>query len=150
MYHLQTCGYGYSTAACTDIVDWFINKYLPRHKLFINIQHRGLKREGGAFGYCDIDPDFGDIARPRDFTFDIQSNLNPTLYAITLIHELIHLRQWVRGQLTMKSGRNTWDGIVVSELDYCIQPHEIEAFDNEWPYYRDYIFDTKGDWLGDE
>ena len=150
MYHLQTCGYGYSTTACTDIVDWFISKYLPRHKLFINIQHRGLKREGGAFGYCDIDPDFGDIARPRDFTIDIQANLNPTLYAITLIHELIHLRQWVRGQLTMKSGRNTWDGIVVSELDYCIQPHEIEAFDNEWPYYRDYIFDTKGDWLGDE
>ena len=150
MYHLQTCGYGYSTTACTDIVDWFISKYLPRHKLFINIQHRGLKREGGAFGYCDIDPDFGDIARPRDFTIDIQSNLNPTLYAITLIHELIHLRQWVRGQLTMKSGRNTWDGIVVSELDYCIQPHEIEAFDLEWPYYRDYIFDTKGDWLGDE
>ena len=115
----------------------------------LNIQHRGLKREG-AFGFCDIDPDFGDIARPRDFTIDIQSNLNPTLYAITLIHELIHLRQWVRGQLTMKSGRNTWDGIVVSELDYCIQPHEIEAFDLEWPYYRDYIFDTKGDWLGDE
>ena len=149
MYHLQTCGYGYSTTTCKDIVDWFITKYLPRHKLFLNIQHRGLKREC-AFGFCDIDLEFGDIHRPRDFTIDIQSNLNPTVYAITLIHELIHLRQWVKGQLKNRSGRVTWDGIRVHDLDYSVQPHEIEAFDNEWPYYVDYIYDTKGDWLGDE
>lgn len=149
MYHLQHCGYGYNKSTCQDIVDWFITKYLPRHKLWINIQHRGLKREH-AYGFCDIDMQFGDIHRPRDFTIDLQSHMCPILYKVTLIHELIHLRQWVRGQLISRSGRVTWDGIRVSDLDYAVQPHEIEAFDNEWPLYWDYMYDTTGEWYGDE
>ena len=76
--------------------------------------------------------------------------MDKKLYVETLLHELIHLRQWVKGQLKNRSGRVTWDGIRVHDLDYSVQPHEIEAFDNEWPYYVDYIYDTKGDWLGDE
>ena len=146
MYHLQTCGYGYSTTACKDIVDWFITKYLPRHKLFLNIQHRGLKREC-AFGFCDIDLDFGDIHRPRDFTIDIQSNLNPTLYAITLIHELIHLRQWVKGTLTFRSGKMHFENENVDSMLYQEQPHEIEAHNLEDKLYAKYMSDIqKGDY----
>ena len=34
-------------------------------------------------------------------------------------------------------------------LDYAVQPHEIEAFDSEWPLYLDYMWDTTGEWYGD-
>ena len=149
MYLLATSGYGYRKQLCEDVVDWFITKFLPRHKLHIGIEHRGLKREE-AVGFCDIDTDYGDITRPRDFSIDIQSNLPVKLYTITVLHELVHLRQWVRGQLKCRSGRMTWDGIKVTEMDYAVQPHEIEAFDLEWPLYLDYIWDTTGEWYGDE
>ena len=149
MYHLAIDGYGYRKGLCEDVTDWFITKFLPRHKLHIGIQHRGLKRDN-VFGYCDIDSDYGDINRPRDFKIDLQSHMPKTLYIVTLLHELVHLRQWVRGQLKFRSGRMTWDGIRVSDLDYAVQPHEIEAFDTEWPLYLDYMWDTTGEWFGDE
>ena len=34
-------------------------------------------------------------------------------------------------------------------MDYAVQPHEIEAFDSEWPLYLDYMWDTTGEWYGD-
>ena len=32
---------------------WFIGKYLPRHKIDITVNHRGLLREG-VFGWCTV------------------------------------------------------------------------------------------------
>ena len=148
MYLLATSGYGYRKQLCEDVVDWFITKFLPRHKLHIGIEHKGLKREE-VVGYCDIDSQYGDVHKPRDFSIDLQANMCKTEYIITLLHELVHLRQWVRGQLKFKSGRMVWDGIKVSDMDYAIQPHEIEAFDSEWPLYLDYMWDTTGEWYGD-
>ena len=147
MYFLTTSGSGYSESLCENIIDWFVTKFLPRHKLYIGIEHKGLK---GPFGFCDIDPDYGDIHRPRDFVIDLQSNLPKTTYTITLLHELVHLRQMVKGQLKFKSGRMIWDNIKVSDMDYAIQPHEIEAFDIEWPLYLEYMWHTTGNWYGDD
>ena len=39
-------GYGYSKLLCEDVTTWFLNKFFPRHKLDVEILHRGLKREG--------------------------------------------------------------------------------------------------------
>ncbi len=50
----------------------------------------------------------------------------------------------------MKSGKMHFDGENVSEVEYMSQPHEIEARELEEKLYIDYIFDTVGDWLGDE
>ena len=147
MHLLTTSGYGYSEQLCENIVDWFLTKFLPRHKLYIGIEHKELE---GPCGFCDIDPNYGDIHRPRDFVIDLQSNLLPTTYTITLIHELVHLRQMVKGQIKYKSGRITWDNVKVTDMDYAVQPHEIEAFDSEWPLYLDYIWDTIGEWYGDD
>ena len=46
MLYLETTGYSYSQRRCEDIVLWFVAKYLPRHKLDITVNHRGLLREG--------------------------------------------------------------------------------------------------------
>jgi hypothetical protein len=44
MYYIKTSGYGYSKRLCEDITVWFLNKFLPRHKIEVEILHRGLKR----------------------------------------------------------------------------------------------------------
>ena len=46
MLSLETSGYNYSKRRCERIVNWFISKHLPKHKLEIVIHHRGMMRDG--------------------------------------------------------------------------------------------------------
>ena len=48
---------------CRDVVEWFKAKYMPKHHLYIEVLHRGLKREH-AVGFCTVtDCDY----RPREY-----------------------------------------------------------------------------------
>ena len=136
----ETIGYGYSKHLCEDIASWFINKYIPRHKFYVRIVHKGLKREH-SFGFCD----FVDQAyRPRVFVIEVQSNLSKEFYIKTLIHEFVHLRQWLQGTLRMKSGKMYFDGESVEKYEYMDQPHEVEAYDSEERLAREFLCDTYG------
>jgi hypothetical protein len=86
MFYYDITGYGAHKKLCEDILIWFATKFYPRHKLDITVCHRGMKREG-AYGYCDIE---GEQRNPRTFLIELQSNMNKRLYALTLMHELIH------------------------------------------------------------
>ena len=142
----ETVGYGYSKLLCEDIASWFIKKYIPRHKFYVRIVHKGLKREQ-SFGFCD----FVDQAyRPRVFVIEVQSHLSKEMYAKTLLHEFVHLKQWLQGTLKLKSGKMYFDGESVEKYEYMEQPHEIEAYDSEDKLYLDFMYDTYGVWLGDE
>ena len=136
----ETIGYGYSKHLCEDIASWFINKYVPRHKFYVRIVHKGLKREH-SFGFCD----FVDQAyRPRVFVIEVQSNLSKEFYIKTLIHEFVHLRQWLQGTLRMRSGKMYFEGESVEKYEYMDQPHEIEAYDSEERLAREFLCDTYG------
>ena len=146
MYYLSTTGYGYSKRLCKSITSWFLKKQLPRHKIFLDVHHRGLKRED-AMGFCDY-CDWS--SRPRDFTIELQTHLPKEEYIRTFLHELVHLRQWVRGTLQYKSGRMLFNNERISKYEYMEQPHEIEAYASEEPLYLEYMLDTTGNWYGDE
>ena len=136
----ETIGYGYSKHLCEDIASWFINKYVPRHKFYVRIVHKGLKREH-SFGFCD----FVDQAyRPRVFVIEVQSNLSKEFYIKTLLHEFVHLRQWLQGTLKMRSGKMYFDGESVEKYEYMDQPHEVEAYDSEERLAREFLCDTYG------
>ena len=142
----ETVGYGYSKLLCEDTASWFINKFVPRHKFYVRIVHKGLKREH-SFGFCD----FVDQAyRPRVFVIEVQSHLSKEMYTKTLLHEFVHLKQWLQGTLKLKSGKMYFDGESVEKYEYMEQPHEIEAYDSEDKLYLDFMYDTYGVWLGDE
>ena len=84
MLFLETTGYNYSQRRCEEVVMWFVAKYLPRHKLDITVNHRGLLREG-VHGWCTVaDSD----ARPREFEIEIHNKLNVDDYTSTLLHEI--------------------------------------------------------------
>ena len=136
-------GYGYSKRRCESVTTWFINKFLPRHQIDITVNHRGMIRED-AMGYCDW---IGTSYNPRDFEIELQSNMDEETYIKTLLHELVHLRQWVKGTLKMKSGKFVWKGEDIHHIDYMNQPHEIEAFSEEKTLYNKYAFDKWGVWL---
>lgn len=135
MLFLETTGYGYSKRLCQDVVLWFVSKYLPRHKLEIEVLHRGLKKEL-VVGWCDI---FGRTYNPREFLIEIQSNLDKETYITTLFHELWHLYQFVNGDLKLKSSKKYYKGICMEDIDYSEQGHEKEAYKMESKLYQEYI-----------
>jgi hypothetical protein len=128
-------GYGYSKKLCEDITSWFLNEFFPRHKITVEIVHRGLKREN-VFGYCDV---IGNIYYPREFLIELQTHLPKELYTKTLLHELVHLQQWVNGSLKFRKGKMCYCQEPVENYDYEDQQHEIEAHEQEEILYQLYM-----------
>lgn len=108
---------------------------MPRHHLYIDVEHKGLKREC-VYGYCDY---VGNSYKPREFLIELQSHMDKELYTKILIHELVHVHQWVSGSLKSKRGKMYYGTTSVEELDYEVQPHEIEAMQKEESLYFEYI-----------
>ena len=139
MLTLYTEGYGFSKRLCEDVVCWFVSKHLPRHKLEIEVLHRGMKREG-AYGYCDV---AGRHYNPREFLIELDTHMNKETYTKTLIQELYHVLQFCRGELKLKSSKRYYKGECMEDIEYWEQPHEISARWNERILYQQYLTDTQ-------
>lgn len=139
MSHITHSGYGYRKRLCEDVTIWFLNRFFPRHKIHVEIIHRGLKREG-VNGYCDI---VGEQYRPRQFLIELDTYMDEELYIQTLLHELTHLQQWVVGSLRVRYGKLCYSKEPVEKYDYWYQPHEVEAREQEETLYREYLLETQ-------
>ena len=139
MLTLYTEGYGFSKRLCQDVVSWFVSKYLPRHKLEIEVLHRGMKRES-AYGYCDV---AGRHYNPREFLIELDTHMDKETYTKTLLHELYHVLQFCKGELKLKSSKRYYKGECMEDLEYYEQPHEIAARWNERILYQQYLTDTQ-------
>jgi hypothetical protein len=135
MSYITYSGYGYSKRLCEDIATWFLNRVFPRHKISVDIVHRGLKREC-VYGYCDV---IGSTYYPRHFLIELDTYMNEELYAQTLLHELVHLQQWVHGALRIRYGKLCYSKEPVEKYEYEYQPHEIEAREQEETLYLEYL-----------
>lgn len=133
--YIQISGYGYRKQLCEDVTTWFLNKFFPRHKLYIEIVHCGLKKQQ-ALGFCDV---LGSTYRPRDFIIELQTHMPEEQYIQTLLHELTHLRQWVIGSLKSKRGKMYYGSENVEDYEYWYQPHEVEAREQEETLYFEYL-----------
>ena len=135
MYYLDITGYGARKRRVEDTVSWFLNKYLPRHHITVEVLHRGLRREG-VYGWCSVtDCDW----RPRSFLIEIHNRLSEEDYIKTLLHEMQHILQHIRGDLRDKRGIRCWKGIDCSGLDYDEMPWEQEAHQREQELYEEYL-----------
>ena len=135
MHFLTFSGYNYSKKRCERIVNWFVDKHLPSHKVIINVDHLGLLHEG-VFGWMwAADCDY----RPRDFEIELHNRMTPEHYTKTLLHELWHLYQHVTGQLKDKYKKRLWKGVDHSKTDYEDQPWEKDANAMEEILYREYV-----------
>jgi hypothetical protein len=138
MHFLDITGYGARKRRCESVIEWFITKYLPRHHIYIEVLHRGLRREQ-SYGYCSV---AGDTYRPREFLIEIDPKLDIELYTKTIIHECVHLQQWVKGALKERRGKMFYKDKTFDDLEYWDYPHEVEAHHLEEVYYMDYLQET--------
>jgi hypothetical protein len=133
--YIEISGHRARKKQCLDLISWFLEKYLPKHKLDVNVYHRGLIREGG-YGFCVVeDCDY----RPRSFLIEIHNRLSLEDYLQTIIHEMWHVYQHVRGDLRDKGALRFWKGIDYTEVDYENLPWEMEAFKMEKILLEEYL-----------
>lgn len=92
-------------------------------------------------GECDYE-DYGD-PRPKDFIVRIKDSLPLHKQLRTICHEMVHVKQYARGELRYMSrpARHTkFQGTLYSEdIDYWTRPWEIEAFDKEKDLFADWL-----------
>ena len=124
-----------SRRRCKKVIEWFKARYMPNHHLDITVSHRGLKREN-VIGWCTVqDCDY----RPREFLIEIETTLSEDIYISTLLHELWHVYQHVKGTLRDKRGVRYWKNIDSDDLSYENQPWEQEAYKMEQVLFNDYM-----------
>ena len=140
MSYITVSGYGYPKSTCEDVTSWFLNQFFPRHKITVDIVHRGLKREQ-VLGYCDV---VGECYRPRHFLIELDTHMDRDTYIKTLLHELTHLAQWIRGSLRHRYGKLCYSKVPVENWEYWYQPHEIEAREEEERLFEMYLTDKCG------
>jgi hypothetical protein len=107
---------------------------MPRHKVEIDVHHCGLRYDD-SFGFCDV---IGGFTRPREFKISLQARMNKPEYTKTLVHEMVHVHQWVSGTLTSKHRRMHYNGEEIDRDDYENQPHEIDARNREHELYSQF------------
>lgn len=103
-------------------VSWYIQKFLPRFRtLDITVK---IKNLGDDYcGFCDHEGH-------NEFTIDINRDMNEFEMTATIMHEMIHVKQFVRKELTecLRTGRQRWKSRWFSyETEYENQPWEKEA-----------------------
>lgn len=85
--------------------------------------------EGQALGLCDGDTDYADIdISTKNVTFMVQMQ--------ALAHEMVHARQFLRGQLTYGTCWK-WKGRNAENYNYENQPWEKEAYRLERELFLD-------------
>ena len=107
------------------VVGWCIRKMMPRMKtLWITVEFEDID----GYGHC-LEEDSN-----RDFTVTIRRGLNTRDLATTLIHEMIHVKQYARKELRNVNGVTLWKSQEHAKVKYDEAPWEIEAYALEEMY----------------
>lgn len=116
-----------------SITEYVVAKLMPRMKnLEFNIRLRDFGKDA-SYGYC-LATDSTDPYRPREFDIDIDRKLRMRAILETVAHELVHAKQFARGELYQSSmtAKHRWQGKWLSKnIDYWDLPWEIEAAGRE-------------------
>jgi len=124
---------------CKEAVKWY-GRYLLGdrlyHKVEILIEFDNSELNTNVYGFCDWN-DTND--RARDFTITVDPNLGKRNMLLVLAHEMVHIKQYAKGELKdyMRVNRVKWKGKVYNDakIDYWEQPWEIEAHGREKGLY---------------
>jgi hypothetical protein len=115
-------GKAYQQRYVHSIAQFCIDKLMPRMKtLDINIRLKTINED--SYGYCLSTSN-------REFEIEIDKDMPLRRLLETVAHEMVHVRQYARKQLT---GDYTWQGKTYHPkcCDYWDQPWEIEAHGRE-------------------
>ena len=100
---------------------------------------KDLKKKEQAYGYCHIIDD--DLNRPREFMIELDTSMKHSFdqILIWLAHEMVHLKQFVRGELfDYETGKVQWKKRMYGNVHYEDQPWEKEAYRLEDKLYNEF------------
>jgi|TARA_B000000609_G_scaffold107883_1_gene83106 hypothetical protein len=107
-------------------------KLMPRMgSIIVNFQLKNFGRDD-SLGYC-IPEDNADPHRPREFEIEIHKNQRNRRLLETVAHEMVHVKQFARGELYENSAnKHRWQGTWLNkDPEYWDAPWEIEAHGRE-------------------
>ena len=121
----------------------FYGKSLLSEKLSTNITVRikfNDKSLGkNLYGVCDW---HCDKQRPRNFIISIDPNLSERMTLIVLAHEMVHVKQYAKGELKdlIRTNMVKYLGEIYDDekISYWFHPWEIEARNFEKKLYSDF------------
>jgi hypothetical protein len=129
--------------AIYEVTDFVLNRLCPRLNDKMTIVYKGsddllVKHSIEA----DVDScDYGD-RYPRDFIIRIDTSLSLKSFVETIMHELVHVKQFARGELKQINGRfNKWnkEKYDLNKIDYWELPWEIEAYGRTPGLYYNFL-----------
>lgn len=124
----KTCA-KYRRKAIDAAVDFAFAQLMPRVRkpVYINIRPiRKLADKQGVYGDCMDEDD-------REFTIRIDVSLPLDEMISTVLHEMVHVQQYVSGRLKYKWVHEVWfDKVVYNwDMEYDTRPWEVEAHAKE-------------------
>ena len=123
-------------------------KFYGRHLLGNNLYHRvSIKilfdkelTPTNEYAYCDWEDT---NHKAREFTIGIDPTLSKRNMLIALAHEMVHVKQYAKGELKdyMRTNKSKWKSEIIdpAQLDYWEYPWEIEAHGREKGLYYKYL-----------
>lgn len=114
-----------------EAVAWCIDKMMPRMKtLTIDVHFTNIC----ALGYCCEED-----TKSREFTITIQKGQTVKEMISTIIHEMIHVKQYARKELRHVEGKTMWKKRDHTDTEYHKSPWEREAYLLENLYVEEYM-----------
>lgn len=105
------------------VVAFMIKKLMPRLKtLEITIELKTIPQRDKAWGLVEIQDN------NREFIIELEKKLCLYDFVTSLIHEMIHVKQYVRNELKDEGLTVFWKGEDCSKIAYSKQPWEVEAY----------------------
>ena len=105
-------------------------------EVFVKLS-KDLKKKEQAYGFCHIIDD--SLSKPREFMIELDTSMRYKFDQILtwLAHEMVHLKQFVRGELCdYETGRVQWKSRTFGKVHYDDQPWEKEAYRLEGELYE--------------
>jgi hypothetical protein len=96
---------------------------------FVNIDVKIVSGNAPS-GLCIID-EYNNQNKPRSFTIEINKNQSKLEILNAVAHEMVHVKQYVYGELNEQMSSWLGQKIDCDEVDYFEQPWEVEAYNLE-------------------
>ena len=104
-------------------MEFLVSKRILRS---VTITIKFLDTKDEDLGYSSIDK-YNSLKMPRGFLIEINPGLGARGIISTLVHELIHVSQFIDGKID--EDLNSWHGFFISDdMEYWDQPWEIDAY----------------------
>ena len=111
-------------ALAEKTVEWSIKKLGLSRMTSLNVNVILKKMPEGEFGLCMTDDVMDDI---RNFNIEVNKNISLKDFVSTIIHEMVHVKQFAREEMSVYGMR--WKSKNIPEkTDYMDLPWEKEAY----------------------